>query len=152
MSAGTIEQLMPADIFGLMAQRLEQGTHNPLVAGSNPARPTRSNMRSIRYRSHFFQCMIFRDLCRFREYSNRYGFSRRLQLRVPEKVAILSHVSRCAVSSYFKFGMHNTRCVFSPLAFLSMALLRVRTGRLLLICYVNRLLIPSRFFLRSPSV
>lgn len=25
---------------GLLAQRLEQGTHNPLVAGSNPAGPT----------------------------------------------------------------------------------------------------------------
>lgn len=84
-----------------MAQRLEQGTHNPLVAGSNPARPTKSNMRSIRYRSHFFQCMVFRDLCRFRGYSNRYGFSRRLQLSVPEKVAILFRVSRCVASSYF---------------------------------------------------
>lgn len=114
MSAGTIEQLMPADIFGLMAQRLEQGTHNPLVAGSNPARPTRSNMRSIRYRSHFFQCMIFRDLCRFREYSNRYGFSRRLQLRVPEKAAILLHVSRCAVSGYFILvTMHHPMRLFS---------------------------------------
>ena len=41
MSAGAaIGQLMPADIFGLMAQWLEQGTHNPLVAGSNPAGPT----------------------------------------------------------------------------------------------------------------
>jgi hypothetical protein len=26
--------------YGLVAQRLEQRTHNPLVAGSNPARPT----------------------------------------------------------------------------------------------------------------
>ena len=137
---------MPADIFGPMAQRLEQGTHNPLVAGSNPARPTRSNMRSIRYRSHFFQCMIFRDMCRFRGYLNRYDFPRRLQLRVPEKIAILSHVSRCAVSGYFKFGMHNTRCVFSPLAFLSTALSRVRTGRLLPICLCYWFSIPSRFF------
>ena len=28
-------------IIGLMAQRLAQGTHNPWVAGSNPAGPTR---------------------------------------------------------------------------------------------------------------
>ena len=28
------------DAFGPIAQRLEQGTHNPLVAGSNPAGPT----------------------------------------------------------------------------------------------------------------
>ncbi len=26
--------------FGVVAQRLEQRTHNPLVAGSNPSRPT----------------------------------------------------------------------------------------------------------------
>ena len=93
-----------------MAQRLEQGTHNPLVAGSNPARPTRSNMRSIRYRSHFFM----NEMCRFREYSNRYGFSRRLQLHVPEKVAILLHVSRCAVSGYFILvTMHHPMRLFS---------------------------------------
>lgn len=89
---------MPADIFGPMAQWLEQGTHNPLVVGSNPTGPTRHNMRSIRYRSHFFSMY---DMWRFREYLNRYGFSRRLQLHVPEKVAILSYVSRCAASSYF---------------------------------------------------
>ena len=28
------------DDYGPVAQRLEQGTHNPLVAGSNPAGPT----------------------------------------------------------------------------------------------------------------
>ena len=28
-------------LFGPVAQRLEQGTHNPLVAGSNPAWPIR---------------------------------------------------------------------------------------------------------------
>ncbi len=27
-------------IYGPIAQRLEQGTHNPLVVGSNPTRPT----------------------------------------------------------------------------------------------------------------
>ena len=86
------------------------------------------------------------DMCRFRGYLNRYDFPRRLQLRVPDKVAILSHVSRCAVSGYFKFGMHNTRCVFSPLAFLSTALSRVRTGRLLPICLCYWFSIPSRFF------
>ena len=26
--------------YGLVAQGLEQGTHNPLVVGSNPTRPT----------------------------------------------------------------------------------------------------------------
>ena len=31
---------MKSDFRGLLAQRLEQGTHNPLVAGSNPAGPT----------------------------------------------------------------------------------------------------------------
>ena len=33
-----VRQSPPA--FGPLAQRLEQGTHNPLVAGSNPAEPT----------------------------------------------------------------------------------------------------------------
>lgn len=31
------------NLFGLLAQWLEQGTHNPLVAGSNPAGPTISH-------------------------------------------------------------------------------------------------------------
>lgn len=29
------------DFFGIVAQRLEQGAHNALVAGSNPANPTK---------------------------------------------------------------------------------------------------------------
>lgn len=81
-----------------MAQRLEQGTHNPLVVGSNPTGPTRHNMRSIRYRSHFF---FMNEMWRFRGYLNRYGFSRKLQLHAPEIAAILFHVSRCVASSYF---------------------------------------------------
>ncbi len=31
--------------LGAVAQRLEQGTHNPLVAGSIPACPTRRHLR-----------------------------------------------------------------------------------------------------------
>ncbi len=30
----------PVDVFGAVAQWLEQGTHNPWVVGSIPTRPT----------------------------------------------------------------------------------------------------------------
>ena len=33
-------------VAGPLAQRLEQGTHNPLIAGSNPAGPTISRFSS----------------------------------------------------------------------------------------------------------
>jgi hypothetical protein len=40
---GSVEQARNKECFplvkGPIAQRLEQGTHNPLVAGSNPAGP-----------------------------------------------------------------------------------------------------------------
>lgn len=32
-------------LIGPVAQRLEQGTHNPLVVGSNPTGPTFHNLR-----------------------------------------------------------------------------------------------------------
>ncbi|CRI63027.1 hypothetical protein THIOKS11120016 [Thiocapsa sp. KS1] len=35
---------------GPLAQRLEQGTHNPLVLGSNPRRPTNPDPRCFRFR------------------------------------------------------------------------------------------------------
>ena len=34
-----------AGVYGPVAQRLEQGTHNPLVVGSNPTGPTFAAMR-----------------------------------------------------------------------------------------------------------
>ena len=34
-------------LTGLVAQGLEQGTHNPLVVGSKPTRPTKSKPRKI---------------------------------------------------------------------------------------------------------
>lgn len=41
-SAACCFQIVPVArlLLGHVAQRLEQGTHNPLVAGSNPAMPT----------------------------------------------------------------------------------------------------------------
>jgi hypothetical protein len=39
---------MPALPRGPVAQRLVQGTHNPLVLGSNPSRPTNFDLRALR--------------------------------------------------------------------------------------------------------
>ena len=50
---------------GLLAQRLEQGTHNPLVAGSNPAGPTKGAFEcfesDIRQAWVLSVCQIFRE-------------------------------------------------------------------------------------------
>lgn len=110
-----------------MAQWSAQGTHNSLVAGSNPARPTKSNMRSIRYRSLFSMY----DMWRFREYLNRYGFSPKVAVERSRNSCYTSSCQQVRSIELLQFGMHNTRCAFSPLAFLSTALSRVRTGRLL---------------------
>lgn len=50
---------------GLLAQRLEQRTHNPLVAGSNPAGPTRlyfSYYKKVKNFALFLEILFF-DHC-----------------------------------------------------------------------------------------
>lgn len=43
---------LPLRLLGLVVQWLEQWTHNPLVAGSNPAGPTGD--KAVRNRAAFF--------------------------------------------------------------------------------------------------
>ena len=48
----------PLLVDGLVAQRLEQRTHNPLVVGSNPTEPTRS--------SEVLNCLAEPPVCVYR--------------------------------------------------------------------------------------
>ena len=41
-------------LFGLVAQGLEQRTHNPLVVGSKPTRPTILKPRKIKHLRGYF--------------------------------------------------------------------------------------------------
>lgn len=45
---GTVSAPNTPSQDGPLAQRLEQGTHNPLVLGSNPRRPTTPDRRPLR--------------------------------------------------------------------------------------------------------
>ena len=46
-------------IFGPLAQRLEQRTHNPLVVGSNPTWPTLSGIYNVLVVNPFFNAFCF---------------------------------------------------------------------------------------------
>ena len=55
--------------FGPVAQRLEQGTHNPLVVGSNPTGPT--ILKVIKFDKIFFLLIrIFWNTERFKSLSS----------------------------------------------------------------------------------
>ncbi len=48
-SGNTPKNKLTNDDLGPVAQRLEQGTHNPLVGGSNPSGPTFASRRVLQY-------------------------------------------------------------------------------------------------------
>ncbi len=49
-------------MFGTLAQLVEQRTFNPLVAGSNPARPTRYSLMVFRHQAFLFCAHEFAQL------------------------------------------------------------------------------------------
>ena len=65
-------------IFGPVAQRLEQGTHNPLVPGSNPGGPSclREASRAA--------CVTTASAAVFRRFNAKFGFC-----ISPNEIAIL---------------------------------------------------------------